>query len=59
MTWRSKARPSLWVASVARAMKWVHRLFSYALELEIIETHPMYGFKMETSPSRDMVWSEW
>ncbi|MDP6253647.1 MAG: tyrosine-type recombinase/integrase [Alphaproteobacteria bacterium] len=42
-----------------KLMKWVHRLFSYALELEIIETHPMYGFKMETPPSRDMVWSEW
>jgi len=42
-----------------KIMKWVHRLFSYALELEIIETHPMYGFKMETPPGRDMVWSEW
>ena len=42
-----------------KIMKWVHRLFAYALELEIIETHPIYNFKMEQPKGRDAVWSEW
>ena len=41
-------------------MKWVRRLFSYALkELEIIETHPMYDFSMQTPEGREFVWAQW
>lgn len=51
----------LLAGSVHRAhkvMKWLHRLFEFAIEIGIRETNPAARLRIERPDGRDMVWTE-